>query len=162
MKLLITSDSHGDTRALERCLTRNPDAAAVIFLGDGLRDLERLELDGPNPRGTRVYSVRGNSDPTTFVALEGFAPFGGLNIFYTHGHMYNVKHSLDGLARTAAARGADIALFGHTHKPALTRMNGVYLFNPGSISRAEGRGGYGILSIESGEPAFFHKSVWDD
>ena len=47
MKLLIVSDTHGDLRALRRAVEREADAAAVIFLGDGLRDAEALQNERP-------------------------------------------------------------------------------------------------------------------
>ena len=39
-KLLILSDSHNSAGAVERILHAESDANAVVFLGDGLRDLE--------------------------------------------------------------------------------------------------------------------------
>ena len=39
-KLLILSDSHNSAGAVERILHAESDATAVVFLGDGLRDLE--------------------------------------------------------------------------------------------------------------------------
>ena len=39
-KLLILSDSHNSASAVERILHAESDANAVVFLGDGLRDLE--------------------------------------------------------------------------------------------------------------------------
>ena len=43
-KLLILSDSHNSASAVERILHAESDANAVVFLGDGLRDLEELSL----------------------------------------------------------------------------------------------------------------------
>ena len=41
-KLLVLSDSHGDTQALRRCLEQEPELDALIFLGDGCRDLDQV------------------------------------------------------------------------------------------------------------------------
>ena len=41
-KLLILSDSHNSASAVERILHAESDANAVVFLGDGLRDLEAV------------------------------------------------------------------------------------------------------------------------
>ena len=63
--------------------------------------------------------------------------------------MYGVKYDLDTLADAAAARGAEVALFGHTHKP-LVDMRGKTLFlNPGSIGDWA-RPFYGVVTLESG------------
>lgn len=119
-KLLILSDSHGSTQAVRRILAAEKDADAVIFLGDGLHDLELALTEAPK---TRVYSVAGNCDFGALEPLDGLAAFDSVVIFYTHGHMYGVKYDLDTLAEAAAARGAEVALFGHTHIPPL--MNAI-------------------------------------
>ena len=53
-KLLILSDSHNSTGAVERILHAESDATAVIFLGDGLRDLEEALTLYPK---MKVYAV---------------------------------------------------------------------------------------------------------
>ena len=135
MKLLIVSDTHGDLRALRRAVDVEQDAAAVIFLGDGLRDAEALQDERP---ALRLYAVRGNCDLGLSAATGALAPFGGVLFFYTHGHLYGVKSGLTELAEAAAARGAQAALFGHTHRQTLEQRSGVLLFNPGSLSSRQG------------------------
>jgi hypothetical protein len=144
MKILVLSDSHGDTRRLDAALEQNADAAAAFFLGDGVRDIEWLEDAYPK---LPMYVVRGNCDFTSPYPVEGMVPFGGKNIFYTHGHLYNVKNSLDSLWQTAKARGADVALFGHTHKPLVKTVGGVLLFNPGAVGDYGLSGSYGLLTL---------------
>ncbi|MFR9068635.1 MAG: metallophosphoesterase family protein [Faecalibacterium prausnitzii] len=96
---------------------------ALIFLGDGLRDLELALTLCPK---LRAYSVAGNCDYGALEPTDGLAAFDGVVIFYTHGHMYGVKYDLDTLADAASARGAEVALFGHTHIPhAETLQQGV-------------------------------------
>ena len=57
-KLLVLSDSHGARGAIERILNKEQNNVdAVIFLGDGLRDLEQALAFFPH---LRVYSVAGN------------------------------------------------------------------------------------------------------
>ena len=82
-------------------------------------------------------------------------------IFYTHGHMYGVKYDLDTLADAASARGAEVALFGHTHIPHAETRGGVFLFNPGSCGRCyTGPNTYGILTLDEGKvTAYEHKEV---
>ena len=114
-KLLILSDSHSNRLALEHILKAEADHIdALIFLGDGLRDLEQTLTLYPR---LRAYAVAGNCDFGALEPLDGLAAFDGVVVFYTHGHMYGVKYDLDTLADAAAARGANVALFGHTHIP---------------------------------------------
>ena len=92
---------------------------------------------------------------------EPLKAFDGVVIFYTHGHMYGVKYDLDTLADAASARGAEVALFGHTHIPHAETRGGVFLFNPGSCGRCyTGPDTYGILTLDEGKvTAYEHKEV---
>ena len=109
-KLLVLSDSHGGRAAIERVLLKeNANIDALVFLGDGLRDLEQALT--PYPR-LRAYSVAGNCDYGALEPMDGLAAFDQTIVFYTHGHMYGVKYDLDTLTDAAAARGAELALFG--------------------------------------------------
>lgn len=156
MKLLIVSDTHGDVRALRRVVDKEQDAAAVFFLGDGLRDAETLQEERP---ALRLYTVRGNTDLSANAPATALAPFGGVLFFYTHGHGYGVKSSLTELAEAAAVRDAQVALFGHTHRPALEQRNGVILFNPGALSSLQGEGHYGIATVQDGNVTFEHRKL---
>ena len=156
MKLLIVSDTHGDLRALRRAVEKEQDAAAVIFLGDGLRDAETLQDERP---ALRLYTVRGNCDLGLSAPAGALAPFGGALFFYTHGHLYSVKSGLTELAEAAAAREAQAALFGHTHRQTLEERNGVILFNPGALSTHQGEGHYGIATVQDGKVAFEHRKL---
>ena len=147
-KLLILSDNHGSPEAVRRILTAESDADAVIFLGDGLHDLEKALTAGPK---MRVYSVAGNCDFGALEPLDGLAAFDSVVLFYTHGHMYGVKYDLDTLAEAAAARGAEVALFGHTHIPLAEQRGPVLLFNPGSCGRGYvGPDPYGVMPRAQG------------
>jgi len=158
-KLLILSDSHNSRLALENILAAEADSIdALIFLGDGLRDLEQALTFYPS---LRAYAVAGNCDFGALEPLDGLAAFDGVVVFYTHGHMYGVKYDLDTLADAAAARGANVALFGHTHIPVAEERGGGFLFNPGSCGRCyTGPNTYGILTLADGKVVSHeHKEV---
>ena len=140
----------------------NPDAAAVFFLGDGLRDL-------PAEDRCPILSVKGNCDIFTMFDTEP-APyerlefFGGKRILAMHGHTRSVKSGIMGGAAAGLEADADIVLFGHTHSPleyripAGEKMFGrelarpLYLFNPGSI----GAGEFGVITLQGGEVLLSH------
>jgi len=157
-KLLILSDSHNSPDVVQRILRDETDVDALIFLGDGLRDLEQGLTQHPR---LRTYAVAGNCDYGALEPLDGLAAFDKTVVFYTHGHMYGVKYDLDTLAQAAAARGAEVALFGHTHIPLAEQRGGVFLFNPGSCGRCyTGPDTYGILTLDDGKViAHAHKEV---
>ena len=155
-KLLVLSDSHGGRTAIERVLRKESKSIdALIFLGDGLRDLELALTLCPK---LRAYSVAGNCDYGALEPTDGLAAFDGVVIFYTHGHMYGAKYDLDTLADAASARGAEVALFGHTHRRELVRGVGTAatVFNPGSLRDG---GSYGVVTITNGECSFTWKRV---
>lgn len=159
IKLLIASDTHNDAEALGRVVDAEPGANALIFLGDGLTDLAVLEEERPDLR-LPIYHVRGNCDFRQSEPAEGLAAFGRVLFFYTHGHGYAVKETLAPLKYAARQRGADVALFGHTHSPYYEYADGLYVFNPGSVSRPRvGRPTYGLVIIGDGTPHFYHKEV---
>lgn len=149
-KLIICADSHGCVPALERIFKAEPDMTAAIFLGDGLRDYDRASSFAPEK--ARLYGVSGNCDYNVLEPGEGLAAFESVLFFYTHGHMYGVKYNLDTIAQAAKARGADVALFGHTHHALCEERDGVLLFNPGSCGRTyTGMDTYGVILVEDGK-----------
>ena len=56
----------------------------------------------------------------------------GVKFFLTHGHRYSVKYTLDALLNAAYFAGADMVLFGHTHRAVSETMQGLYVVNPGT------------------------------
>lgn len=156
-KILVVSDVHGRLRDL-RWVLQNESADALFFLGDGLYDLNAaLELR-KTPVPYPIYRVAGNCDAGYPEPTEGMAPFGGVLFFYTHGHHYSVKSGSERLAQCAGGRGADVALFGHTHVKELTRYPGTAatVFNPGSLRDSAS---YGVIEIVDGECSFGWKRV---
>lgn len=91
MKLLVFSDSHGNPAYMQEMIARHRTADAVIFLGDGARDIEAMRVLYPE---TAFYSVRGNCDFGADLPDELVLDLGGARIFCTHGHNYNVKSDL--------------------------------------------------------------------
>ena len=158
MEILIFSDSHGRANGMQEAIARQVHRVdAVFFLGDGLRDVDSLELGN-----TPLYAVRGNCDWFSMSSApdELLVPLGEHKIFATHGHLFNTKSGYGTLLAHAAKEGADIVLTGHTHMPhnemlpAGTVIGGkpqtkpIYLFNPGSIHSANAT--FGTLTIRDG------------
>jgi putative phosphoesterase len=145
MTILVFSDSHGRSAKIEEAIRRQTEKpAAVIFLGDGLRDMSYVDT-GDIP----VYSVRGNCD-TGVLLFDNGGPsersfeLGDKKFFITHGHNYGVKITLRSLISEAAAKDTDIVLYGHTHEKLACEMTTdndygiklkkpLYVMNPGSI-----------------------------
>ena len=147
MKACVFSDSHGLVGHMITAIKlEKPDIC--FFLGDGERDLVRLEEQFPD---LPIYAVRGNCDFRSDLQRLIVCNVEGVIIFATHGHLSNVKYEDDLRTLTYQAKeaGADIALFGHTHYQHLSENEGITLLNPGTA----GYGyypGYAVLNIENG------------
>lgn len=146
MKILVISDIHGLLSFAENMIEKEkPDE--VIFCGDGYRDLKR---SAPLYKDVRFHYVGGNCDLYAETD-EQCITLGGKNIFFTHGHHYNVKMEKEmhyiTLRSRAKEMGADIVLFGHTHEPNLEYMDGMILMNPGAVMGYR----YGVIEITDGQ-----------
>lgn len=130
MRVLVFSDSHGRTQPmLDAVECYRPDVA--FHLGDVVRDGEELRRACPQ---LTLYQVRGNCDyGAAGYQTEGVARLEGKTIFYLHGHTRQVKSGPNLAVAEARAAGADILLFGHTHRPLCQRYGEVLAVNPGAI-----------------------------
>lgn len=146
MNILVLSDSHGRMANIKEAFARQvkrPDA--VVFLGDGLRDLSYCDIGG-----IPLFAVNGNCDVydlfgTLSPSDEIVMTLGGKRFLMVHGHAYGVKNGLGRLIAHAVEKDVDVALFGHTHVPlekylpegeseyGILLKKPLYLLNPGSI-----------------------------
>ena len=136
-KYLIISDTHGRDQNFYDVLDAEGKIDGIIHCGDfeGSEGKFALAADCP------VYFVSGNNDFFSDLQRELEFDLEGHHFFVTHGHNYFVSMDLESIKDEAIARGADVVAFGHTHRPVAKKVDGVYLFNPGSLSypRQEGR-----------------------
>lgn len=152
MRVGVFSDSHGDHEALDELLEKMGVLDAVCFLGDVARDAEHLQARlTAMPNQPPLYAVRGNNDVYSSCMLpwELLIELGGMRVYMTHGHRLA---SLMGLAYKAQECGAQIALFGHTHKALCETVQDVTLLNPGSAGNhcRGGRARASVLDIDRG------------
>ena len=120
-RALILSDIHGETTTLrwllEEVWKQVGPIDAYICLGDGVRDFDNAEaFIRQRDEHAAMYAVRGNCDFTAAHPDRLVIHLGGLKIYLTHGHIHRVKSGLDYLLSAAREAGADVALYGHTHR----------------------------------------------
>lgn len=141
-RLGIVSDSHNSQFWLERYLKkcRAEKYDCVFHLGDLHSDARWLERRLEIP----MICVAGNCDMFSDQAREARATYDGHLILAVHGHHQDVKYGYDRLSYYAEERGADIALFGHTHRPWVGWVGRAMLMNPGALMD----GCYGELLID--------------
>lgn len=148
MKLIVFSDTHGINYGMMEAMTLHPNADCYLHLGDGAPDFAEL----CQSRGLPFAAVRGNCDFASELPVELTLNFGGFTFYLTHGHICQAKFSTAGLRSRGREVGADVILFGHTHRALLDYESGehpYYLFNPGSAGRSYGaRPTYGVIEIK--------------
>ena len=161
MKILVFSDSHSNAKNIEKALEIHGGVCDfVIFLGDGIRDIEYLKTKYSS---LTFFVVKGNCD--AFMANEysnySVLDLDGIKVLITHGHLFGVKSGYERISKAASELGASAAFFGHTHMPIddiydLDEENRVRLFNPGSI----GYGGtYGVVNTSRGVLVCSHGKI---
>ncbi len=145
MKVLVVSDSHGRKELLDRILSKEPDCKEVIFLGDGIGDIEYVSGFYP---GIKFTCVRGNNDWNFTVSSEAYRCFDGVALFACHGDTYGVRSTLRSLFRKAASVQARLVLYGHTHVACEMKdpLTGVVAVNPGAV--CDGR--YCVIDFSGG------------
>ena len=141
-RVIALSDSHGDKAALraavEQALRVGPVYAAA-FLGDGLSDfaaVQPLLMEA----GALCHAVRGNNDWGSREELAVSFLVNGVRFYACHGHEWHVKYGLDRLYYAAMECQAQVALYGHTHRPQIDLERGMYLINPGAVCDRFGGG----------------------
>lgn len=154
MKILIVSDTHGRHGNLDEVLEREGKIDMLIHLGDVEHDEHYIETIAQWP----VYMIAGNNDFFSYLPSEKEIKIGKYRVFMTHGHGYYVSMNTRRLRDEAKARGVDIVLFGHTHKPYIDVEGDLKVINPGSLSypRQEGRrASYIVMEINANGNADF-------
>lgn len=127
MKILVFSDTHRRIGAITDVLI-NSNYDSVIFLGDVEDDI----LNVASFYEGDIYSVCGNNDFFSSEPTERFIQLEDVKIFMCHGHTVGVKYGKEKLISEAKKRGADMALFGHTHEPCDDYIDAIRVLNPGS------------------------------
>ena len=151
MKILIVSDTHRNHDNLDMIIEQEKPLDLLIHLGDAEGFEDYIEAVAECP----VEVVAGNNDFFSSLPFEQEIKIGKYKSFLTHGHYYYVNAGMERIKQEGMERGADIVMFGHTHRPILERIDDMILLNPGSISypRQEGKNpSYVVMDVdEAGE-----------
>lgn len=137
MKILLTSDIHGNQKALDYIVS-NYEADLYYDCGDS--ELMNFYLKD-------FYSVLGNCDYESFPNYRVVNINSYLNIFITHGHLY----SQDQIIEMAKQRKCNVIAYGHSHIRKLEERDGLYLINPGSVSKPRDKDGKSFAYIHFDE-----------
>lgn len=131
MKLLVMSDTHGDTEIIKTVIERHPNMDAIIHCGDS-------ELPFNHPYLQDVKKVRGNCDPDKNYPNEVQFEIDGIRVFTTHGHLFNVKSTLMNIYYRAKELEANVVFYGHSHILSIEEIDNILFINPGSLLKPRG------------------------
>ncbi len=126
MKILITSDIHGNIKNLKYLKSK--------YYGYHHLDAGDSVIDNNLLSSLNITSVRGNCDFNYQLPLYKIVEYGDLKILISHGHLYNVKNSLEEIIKWAIKEHANILIYGHTHQPLLEQYQNLTILNPGSLN----------------------------
>ena len=120
----LISDTHGLLRpGVHKALN---GVELILHSGDvgGAGILDELRLIAP------VKAVFGNTDPPgdPDLAEEIVVAFDGIRVHVSHGHEVGSPTPV----RLAERYDADVVVFGHTHRPLVSRVGKQLFVNPGS------------------------------
>jgi len=136
MKILVVSDTHGNQRAMREAISRQGPFDCLIHLGDGVQD--GIAVAGE--LGIPFHGVCGNEDFDVAVPETLRLVLGTWTFYLMHGHQLDInayqsrqvwEDHLAAMADRARKKEAQVFLFGHTHRPLLTEVNGIVIGNPG-------------------------------
>ncbi|MGL5540167.1 MAG: metallophosphoesterase family protein [Erysipelotrichaceae bacterium] len=140
MKVVLVSDSHGKMGPLLDILEAHPDADLFLHAGDIECEVFGLE---------RYHIVAGNNDLYYDYPKQQIlaTPFGDLLLI--HSHQVYGRERAQQLVHLAKKHHCKIVCFGHTHVRMDAELEGIRLFNPGSLyyNRDGLAKGYLILHI---------------
>lgn len=136
MRIAVIADTHIPERAKAippGVLKEIKEADMVIHAGDFtdvkvLEDLRRACKE--------LRAVWGNMDSQELKAMlpqKDIIKFGRYKIGLMHGYG-NPAYLLDSLKQEFKNDNVDLVIFGHSHRPFSEKIDGVWYFNPGSLT----------------------------
>lgn len=145
MKILVMSDTHGNSLGQTVFQQMKDQVDMVLHLGDDARDLHPIQRMAPT---MAMHSVGGAFEyRETQERIVEVPP--NIKILMVHGHDQDVKSGLKSLVYYAQSKGVNVCLFGHTHQATTFSLDGIYFMNPGCLRANPGPVGnhFGILDI---------------
>ncbi|MCD8037960.1 MAG: metallophosphoesterase [Lachnospiraceae bacterium] len=130
MKILIVSDTHRKNENYLKIVRELGELDMVIHLGD----VEGSEYTIQEAVSCPVEMVAGNNDFFSELPSEKMLEIGSYHVLITHGHRYYIGMGNEMLKKEAVAAGADIVMYGHTHRPVIDISADIIAVNPGSLS----------------------------
>ncbi|MGL6124931.1 MAG: metallophosphoesterase family protein [Metamycoplasmataceae bacterium] len=155
-KLIILSDTHGNTKIIDKILNSNQYDIA-IHAGD-------YECDTNYMIKHFDYVVRGNNDFDN-TKSELYFEIEGLKFYLQHGHLIGSYSDLDNrifMEEVIKKLDVDVIIHGHTHVTKIVNLeNNKFIINPGStlIPRGGSEASYLLATVDNDKIDFEVKFV---
>ena len=133
MKIIVTSDVHGKKEIISKLLY---EYDGDLFLDCGDSELSNYELQN-------FESVRGNCDFENYPNYRIIELDEYFKIFITHGDLYTINEMIE----ISHKNKCNMILHGHTHIKKYEIIDGIYIINPGSISKPRNKDSNTFLEI---------------
>ncbi|MDP4097413.1 metallophosphoesterase [Paenibacillus sp. P96] len=153
MKIIVISDTHisSAARGLPSALLKELSGADLILHAGDWTDwsvYEKLSAFAP------VEGIAGNNDGPIIVQRLGYeriVEVEGKRIGIVHGDGFRGTTEERAIA-TFAGRQMDCIIYGHSHIPALSTLDGVMVLNPGSPTdkRRQEQYSFAVLTLKDG------------
>lgn len=130
MKIMVVSDTHRQNDNFLRAVEKVGKIDMLVHLGD----IEGSEYIIQKAVNCPVEMVSGNNDFFSNLPSEKMIDIGKHRVMLTHGHRYYIGMGNEMLKQEAVAHGADIVMYGHTHRPVIDVDGDIIALNPGSLS----------------------------
>jgi uncharacterized protein len=136
MNIFVVSDTHGNQSDMKEAIAEHGPFDCLIHLGDGVRD----GIEVASRLNIPFYGVCGNEDFGVTLPATLRLVLGSWTFFLMHGQQMDISAyqspqvwdgHLTALAALARKEKAQVLLFGHTHRPLLTQVDGALIVNPG-------------------------------
>ncbi|SFK00344.1 MULTISPECIES: metallophosphoesterase [unclassified Bacillus (in: firmicutes)] len=147
MKALIVSDSHGSVKELKQLKEQyEGNVDVMIHCGDSELTSQHVELEG-------FHVVKGNCDFAFGFPNDIITEVQHTRFLVTHGHLYNIKMTLQTLLYRAKEAEANVVCFGHSHILGAEIIDDILFINPGSIllPRSRREKTFAVLEIQEGQ-----------
>lgn len=149
MRVVVVGDTHGNIDQIKHEIKLLPKPDLLIHTGDFYQDGIALGKHFTVDH----HVVIGNCDRGVKGDKQLLLNLCGHRVFLTHGHLQNVKITMNNLHYRALQDNYAMVIFGHTHVPYLQKTDGIWYMNPGSATypRSHSKGSYGFIEISDKE-----------
>lgn len=154
---MILSDNHGNWAKVHQIVEENHKKVDYIFhCGDS-------EFTPDDPIWKQIDGVvKGNMDFQPDYPIEFTKDTAEGIVYMTHGHLQDVRYTLNNILENGKNVGAEFIFYGHTHQLTAQMQEGILIVNPGSLHQSRGVHPERTYAIVEVQPSRIEVDFYDD